>query len=77
MIELTSAYAAIANGGQGVWPYAIIGAASGGRSLYTRSGTGPGKVIGAATVREMQDLLRAAVLEGTAKAVQSIRGAAV
>ena len=76
LIELTSAYAAIANGGQGVWPYAIIGAASSGRSLYTRSGTGPGKVVDAATVREMQDLLRAAVVEGTAKAVQSIRGAA-
>ncbi len=76
LIELTSAYAAIANGGQGVWPYAIIGAASGGRSLYMRSGSGPGKVIDAETVRQMQDLLRAAVVEGTAKAVKSVRGAA-
>ncbi len=76
LIELTAAYATIANGGQGVWPYAIVGAASGDSSLYKRSGGGPGKVIEAATVRTMQNLLRAAVVEGTGKAVQSIAGAA-
>ncbi len=76
LIELTAAYAAIANGGKGVWSHAIIEATEGGRPLYRRSGSGPGRVIDAATARQVQSLLRAVVAEGTGKAVQSISGAA-
>ena len=76
LIELTAAYAAIANGGLGVWPHAIVAAASDGSTLYRRRGSGPGRVVESATARRLQGMLRAVVAEGTGRAVRSISGAA-
>ena len=76
LIELTAAYAAIANGGLGVWPHAIVAASSDGRTLYRRRGSGPGRVVEDATARRLQGMLRAVVAEGTGRAVRSIAGAA-
>ena len=76
LIELTAAYAAIANGGLGVWPHAIVAATSDGSTLYRRRGSGPGRVVEGATARRLQGMLRAVVDGGTGKAVRSISGAA-
>ena len=76
LIELTAAYAAIANGGLGVWPHAIVAATSDGSILYRRRGSGPGRVVEGATARRLQGMLRAVVDGGTGKAVRSISGAA-
>ena len=76
LIELTAAYAAIANGGLGVWPHAVVAASSDGRTLYRRRGSGPGRVVEDATARALQGMLRAVVAEGTGGAVRSVAGAA-
>ena len=71
LIELTGAYAAIANGGTGVWPHAIVEVGSdGGAAIYRRSGTGPGRVLDPAHARQMTELLRAVVREGTGRAAR-------
>ena len=72
LIELTAAYAAVANGGIGVWPYAIGEVRGGGSEplLYRRQGTGPGRVLAATTSRQMTELLRAVVTTGTGRAAQ-------
>ena len=71
LIELTAAYAAIANGGIGVWPYAIVEVGSdGGRPVYRRQGTGPGRVVDQTPAQRMSDLLRAVVTEGTGRAAR-------
>ena len=70
LIELTAAYAAVANGGTGVWPHAIAEVGGSGRLVYRRQGTGPGRVIAAASAREMANLLRAVVTSGTGRAAQ-------
>jgi penicillin-binding protein 1A len=69
LIELTSAYAALANGGDGVWAYGIdeIDTPQGER-LYKRQGSGPGKVIELSDVATMTSLLSGVVQHGTGTA---------
>ncbi len=69
LIELTSAYAALANGGDGVWAYGIdeIDTPQGER-LYKRQGSGPGKVIELSDVATMNSLLSGVVQHGTGTA---------
>ena len=77
LLELTGAYAAVANGGNGVWPYGIIEISDGnGRVLYRRSGDGPGRVIPYDTVAGLNDLFTAVVAWGTGKAAKLDRPAA-
>ncbi|MBL8808511.1 MAG: PBP1A family penicillin-binding protein [Rhodospirillales bacterium] len=69
LLELTGAYAAFANGGDGVLPYAIVEIRDpGGRVLYRRQGSGPGRVISPGALSVMQDLLQAVVRQGTGRA---------
>ena len=71
LVELTGAYAAFATGGIGVWPHCIEEVRDAdGDVLYTRAGSGPGRVISAATAREMTDMLVSAVEWGTGKAAR-------
>ena len=71
LIELTAAYAAVANGGFGVWPHAIVEVGGNGdHGLYRRQGTGPGRVLSATTSRQMTTLLQAVVTSGTGRAAQ-------
>ena len=71
LIELTAAYAAVANGGFGVWPHAIVEVGGNGdHGLYRRQGTGPGRVLSATTSRQMTALLQAVVTSGTGRAAQ-------
>jgi len=71
LIELTAAYAAVANGGIGVWPHAIVEVRDrSDQALYRREGTGPGRVLAVATSRQMTGLLQAVVASGTGRAAQ-------
>ena len=77
LLELTGAYAAVANGGMGVLPYGIREIRTReGRVLFRRSGSGPGRVIDADIDRQLNDLLSAVVEDGTGKAARLDRPAA-
>lgn len=68
LLELTGAYAAVANGGIGVWPYGIEEVRdTAGNVLYTRSGSGPGRVLSPATTAELTDMMVSVVEWGTGK----------
>ena len=69
LIELTAAYATLANHGQGVWAYGVreIRTADG-AVLYRRSGSGPGTVVAEPVLRQMVAMLEAVVAGGTGRA---------
>ncbi len=74
LIELTGAYAPFANGGIGIWAYGIEAIRdSGGRVLYKRAGSGPGRVMKPAHVAAINAMLSAAVASGTGRAAQLSR----
>lgn len=71
LLELTTAYAAIANGGLGVLPYGIEEIDDTfGRTLYSRSGSGAGRVLSSMAAAEVTDMLVAAVETGTGRAAR-------
>ena len=71
LLELTGAYAVVANGGDGLWPYGITEIRDrDGRVLYRRQGSGPGRVLDGPTAAAMRGLLRAVVARGTGRAAQ-------
>ena len=71
MLELTGAYAALANNGVGVFPFGIKEIRTrGGRVLYRRRGSGLGRVVAASHVAAMNDVLRAVMVWGTGKAAR-------
>ena len=74
LLELTAAYGPFANGGFGLLPYAIekISDAAG-RVLYRRAGSGLGRVVAAARVAAMNDMLSVAVSSGTGRAARLAR----
>jgi penicillin-binding protein 1A len=68
LLEMTGAYATLANLGNGVWPRGIDRIiARDGTILYERQGSGPGRVVSAQAVRKMLDVMAATVEYGTAK----------
>jgi penicillin-binding protein 1A len=71
LIEMTGAYAGLANGGIGVWPYGIEAIYDArGRPLYARTGSGPGRVLSTACAAEITDMLVEAVESGTGRAAR-------
>ena len=77
LMEMTGAYAALANEGEGVWPHGIREIHSGeGELLYRRAGSGPGRVIAPGNVARLHDMLGAVIAMGTGKAAQIGRPAA-
>ena len=77
VLDLTAAYGVFANGGIGVWPYAILEIKDGdGRLLYTRQGSGPGKVVSAERVEQMSAMMQEVILSGTGRAAALDRPAA-
>ncbi|MGE5442126.1 MAG: transglycosylase domain-containing protein [Bacteroidota bacterium] len=71
LIEMTGAYAGLANAGIGVWPYGIEAIYDArGRPLYTRTGSGPGRVLSAACAAAITDMLVEAVESGTGRAAR-------
>jgi penicillin-binding protein 1A len=66
LLELTSAFTPFANGGQAVEPYIvkrILG--RDGTVLYTRGGSGLGRVVGERELGDMNAMMRQVVLTGT------------
>ena len=69
LLELTSAYVALANGGGRVLPHCIVEIRNrAGDVLYRRAGSGAGRAADGAAVAAMRDLLRAGVVWGTGRA---------
>jgi membrane peptidoglycan carboxypeptidase len=67
-LEMTAAYAAFANGGQGVTPYIIREVkAANGKVLYKREGSGIGTVIDGARLPMMNGMMRETLLTGTGR----------
>ena len=68
LIELTGAYAALANGGNGIWPFGFIeiNYSSGGR-LYRRHGDGAGQIIKPQHVSLMNNMMSEVIRSGTGK----------
>lgn len=71
LTELTQAYAAIANGGQGVFAYGIVAIHDrSGKLVYDRSGSGAGRVLSRQNAAAMTRMLVDAVETGTGRAAR-------
>jgi penicillin-binding protein 1A len=70
-LELTAAYAALANAGEAVLPYGIREIRdTAGAVLYRRAGSGLGHVAGRAEVMAMNDMMGQVIVAGTGKAAR-------
>jgi penicillin-binding protein 1A len=71
LLELTAAYAALANQGNGVWAYGVqrIGP-PGGTPIYTRFGGGPGEAVLPWHVEVINKMLRATMTIGTGRSAR-------
>jgi penicillin-binding protein 1A len=68
LIDLTAAYAALANRGTGVWPHGIETVRdAAGRILDKPSGGGPGRVVDAAAAAQVTEIMAAVLSEGTGR----------
>ena len=77
LLELTGAYATLANGGNGVFPFGIQRIVSReGVMLYDRSGAGPGRLVSPRDLGRMNDMLQATVGWGTGRRADPGRPAA-
>ncbi len=68
LLELTDAYVPFSNGGYGVIPHVVkrIRSATDGKTLYERTGTGSGVVVGSREIGMMNGMLRDTLTRGTA-----------
>jgi len=77
LLELVSAYAPFANGGNGILAYGITEIRdTSGHVLYRRSGSGPGQVVAPELVGLMNEMLAGVIGHGTGKAATLPRPAA-
>jgi penicillin-binding protein 1A len=77
LLEMTAAYAVIANHGLAAWPYGITEIRDGeGKLLYRRSANSVGRLLDAKTVARMQIMLKGVIDQGTGKAAKLSRPAA-
>jgi penicillin-binding protein 1A len=77
LLELTSAYAPFANGGNGVLAYGIVEIRdTAGKLVYRRSGSGPGPVVAPELVGLMNDMLAGVIARGTGRSAALPRPAA-
>lgn len=68
LLDLTAAYAALANGGVGVWPHGLDSVRDrDGRIVDKPSGGGPGRVADADTTAEVVRILAQVLVEGTGR----------
>ena len=71
LLETTRAYAALANGGQGVWAHGIAEIRDGGGAvLYRRTGTGLGRVVEPEHLGPLVEMMSAVITEGTGRAAR-------
>ena len=77
LVELTTAYAALANGGMGVGAHAVTQITDpAGKVLYQRSGGGFGRVVSPEALARMHDMMSAVITSGSGKAARLDRPAA-
>ena len=77
LLELTAAYATIANGGRAVWPYGIDQISDGnGSILYRRQGGGAGSAVRADLAYELTQMMTEVMNSGTGRAAALDRPAA-
>lgn len=77
LLELTGAYAVLANRGFPAWPYGILEIRDGrGKLLYRRSGAGAGRLVQPREVAALQTMLSDVVSSGTGRAARLKRPAA-
>jgi len=77
LLELVSAYAPFANGGTGILGYGISEIRdTAGKTLYRRTGSGPGPVVAPNLVGMINDMLTGVIAHGTGKAAALPRPAA-
>jgi len=77
LLELTAAYGAFANGGNGVWAHGIDEIHDGqGNVLYKREGDGPGRVLEPSDVATMNSMMAGVIQFGTGTAADIGRPAA-
>ena len=77
LLELVSAYAPFANGGNGVWPHGIVEIRdSSGRLVFRRSGSGLGQVVSPELAGAMSEMLSGAIDHGTGRGAALTRPAA-
>ena len=77
LLEMVNAYAAFANGGQGVTAYGVTQITDpSGSVLYRRQGGGFGQVISPAALAKMQDMMSAVIQNGSGRAARLDRPAA-
>ncbi len=68
LLDLTAAYAALANQGTGVWPHGIESVRdASGRVLDKPSGGGPGRVVDATAAAQVAEILAGVLTEGTGR----------
>ncbi|MBN2752032.1 MAG: hypothetical protein JXQ84_04920, partial [Rhodospirillaceae bacterium] len=68
LLDLTAAYAGLANGGIGVWPHGVESVRDAkGHILDRPSGGGPGRIAEARATTTVTDILHAVIAEGTGK----------
>jgi penicillin-binding protein 1A len=76
-MELTGAYAVLANRGFPAWPYGITEIRDGaGKLRYRRGGSGANRLVDTRTVASMQSMLSAVIGSGTGTAARIGRPAA-
>jgi penicillin-binding protein 1A len=67
-LELTTAYAAFASGGNRVYPYFVTEVDSGGKILYRRNPPAPQRIIASHVNRDLVEMLYGVVTSGTGRA---------
>jgi len=77
LLELVSAYAPFANGGNGVWAHGIAEIKdSSGKIIFHRTGSGLGQVVGPELAGTMNEMLSAVIGHGTGRSAALPRPAA-
>jgi penicillin-binding protein 1A len=77
LLELVSAFAPFANGGNGVWAHGIAEVRdSAGKVVFRRAGSGLGQVVNPEFTAEMNDMLSAVIDHGTGRSAALPRPAA-
>jgi len=77
LLELVSAFAPFANGGNGVWAHGIVQIRDGtGKVVFHRTGSGLGRVVSPEFAAAMNEMLSAVIDHGTGKSAALPRPAA-
>jgi penicillin-binding protein 1A len=75
LLEMTNAYAMIANGGYSIWPYAVLTIEdTAGNVLYEHEDTTHAPMFNGRNIAELDGMLQQVVAQGTGQAAQLSRG---